>query len=93
MDWIAHYKQEAAIEKKAEERAKKKIVDRKLPALPKRYARKNLEAAYNYWKTSGKYPYNPRRLDPVSLMDIDQVWCNEFNLYVAGIEWAKNNTM
>lgn len=88
---MAHYKIEAEAEQKAELKAKGKAIERKLPDLPTKYRREVLEAAYFYYRAAGQYPFNPRCLTPVSLMDIDKRWCDEFNLYVAGIEWAKNN--
>lgn len=59
-----------------------------LPPLPRRYDRSTLNAAYNYERGSGNYPFNPRTLSPTSLLDIDIEWVSDYEYFKKGIKWA-----
>jgi len=60
----------------------------KLPQLPGRYDRSTLNAAYNYERGSGNYPFNPRCLNPQTLLDIDVEFVNDYENFKKGIRWA-----
>jgi hypothetical protein len=61
-----------------------------LPDLPRRYSKETLYAAYNYERGSGNYPFNPRALQPETLLDIDLEFMTDFENFKKGIEWAED---
>ncbi len=75
-------------ERKAKMEEKGLILE--LPPLPRKYDKSALHAGYQYEKGCGKYPFNPRRLVPESLLDIDIEWLVDYGRFKRGLKWAED---
>ena len=87
-EYITLWQDIAAAEQKAEVGYNDLTLE--LPPLPRRYSKESLNAAYNYERGSGNYPFNPRRLAPETLLDIDVEFVSDFENFKKGIKWAKD---
>lgn len=88
---VAQGKLEADARREREAKSGIKELLTQRPEVPEVYHWQILRRAYEYHRVTEHYPFNPRCLEPQTLMDIDMEFVGDYELYSAWVQyWCDN---
>lgn len=78
---VATAQRKADKKREAEAKTGKRTLVVKLPPLPEKYDEEYLRRALEYHRVTEQYPWNPRCLEPRTLLDIDMAFVADYEAY------------